>query len=188
MLPDFFVEIPSPSARIRCADVPAAVFFRGFTDDVPFTDCWHRAEWNEQHALAVGLQHWITGMLARVVVEPNLTPELVNRLGASRDVLARGYFETVGWIPRNPDADPAEVPTVTPAPASRKKRPVDFAVLTDLPGRNLKGILQRMSTRTRTLPATLWMLPTSEFLFNLRMVADPQPDASDAARALGLDV
>jgi hypothetical protein len=185
VLPDFLIAIPEPAGQVRCADVPACTFFAGFTDDVPFTDCWQRADWNHQQAIALGMEHWITSMLARVVVDPVLTPELVNRLGRSRDVLARGYLETVGWLPRNPDAVP--VPVEVALKRRGKTPPVDLASLTVLPGKNLHGILKQMSTRTRTLPATLWALPISEWLFNLRALADPQPDAEDFLRSFGVD-
>jgi hypothetical protein len=184
-LPDFLIAIPEPESQVRARDIPAAAFFAGFSDDVPFSDCYRAADWNQQHAVQLGLDRWITGMLTRAIVEPILTPELVQRLGPSRDVLARGYLETVGWLPRNPDA--VLVPVVV-APASRKRKaPVDLACLVSLPGRNLHGILKQMATRTRTLPATLWQLPISEWLFNLRTLADPQPDAEDFLRSMGVE-
>jgi hypothetical protein len=184
-LPDVLIEIPEPRSQVRARDLPACVFFQGFADDVPFTDCWRAADWNRQHEVGLGMERWITGLLTRAVVEPILTPELVHRLGPSRDVLARAYLETVGWLPRNPDAAP--IPVVV-APMGRKKKPTpDIAALVSIPGRNLHGILKQMATRTRTLPATLWSLPISEWIFNLRTLADPQPDSEDAMRVLGLD-
>ena len=187
MLPEFTVEIPEPHSKVRCRDIPAAVFFYGFPDDMPFTDCYRAADWSHQYAVARGMERWINLVLTRVAVEPALSLELVQRLGPSRDVLASGYLEVVGWIPRDPDRR-AYIP-VAIAPTSRKKAPpYDLAALASLPGRNLHGILKTMATRTRTLPATLWHLPISEWLFNLRALADPQATPDDAARFMGLDV
>lgn len=184
MLPNVLIQIPEPKSWLRARDLPAGAFFRGFPDDMPFTDCYRAADWSHQHAVAIGMERWISSLLARAIVQPVLSLELVQRLGPSRDVLARGYLELVGWLPKNPDLVP--VPVIV-APASRARPPVDLDVLT-LPGRNLQGVLKTMATRTRTLPATLWQLPISEWLFNLRALADPQAAPDDAARFLGLDV
>ncbi len=177
MLSEFLIRLPAFGGEVRCADIPAAVFFDGHPDDLPFTDCWNAGDWSYQRAVVVGNQQWITAMLARAVVEPALTPETVNRLGGDREVLARGYFETVGWTPRDPDQIPVDV---RPAPrGTGRRRAFTFASLTALPGKNIRGHLKLMAMRTRTQPAALWALPISEWIFNMRLLADPQVAPED---------
>lgn len=183
-LPEFLIRLPDFDAQVRCADIPASAFFDGFPDDMPMTECWLAAEWNEQHAVAVGMQHWITGMLARAAVDPVLTPEHVNRLGPSRAVLAQGYLETVGWIPRDRDLVPGVAPVapvdVRPAPRGHgRRRTFPLSSLSTVPGKNLRERLRLMASRTRTLPSVLWALPISEWIFTFRVLADPQVAPED---------
>src|SRR5262245_13764552 len=114
MLADFLIAIPEPASQVRARDLPAGAFFFGFPDDLPFTDCFRSSDWQRQQVVTLGLERWVTGLLARAIVQPALTPELVQRLGGSRDVLARTYLETVGWIPRGEHSVRA-----LPAPTTR---------------------------------------------------------------------
>jgi len=190
-LPDFLISIPEPASQVRARDLPTGAFFAGFPDDLPLTDCFEAAEWERQHAIVVNLERWVSLMLTRAIVEPVLTLEVVQRLGPSRDVLARAYLETIGWVPPSPDSP--DMPPVVEAPARRKRYPpLELTWRTATPGKNLHGILKQLATRTRRLPTELWALPISAWLFTLKCFSDPKdpvglPD-DDLMRLIGMEV
>lgn len=183
MLPDFLIQLPALDSQVRARDLPTGAFFCGFPDDVPFSDCYRAADWTYQQAINIGLERWVTDLLTRAVIDPVLDAGWVHRMGPSRDVLARTYLETIGWLTPDPDTS---IPAELAAPGETLAPPLPLAALTSLPSKNLRGLLKQMATRMRRLPSELWALPVSEWMLNMQCLADPQPD-DEFKRALGID-
>ena len=134
-----FVELPMRSRRfgrpvyVRVQEPSIGEFALGIPDFLPSAKdrSESRIEW----------ERWVNAMLARVVVEPRLSPEQVSRLGADRSVLGERVLSEWGFS----GLEPAYL---------------------QLYQDNFLTMVRRLSKFTRRLPTEILQLPTHEFWLN----------------------
>jgi hypothetical protein len=132
-------------------DVPTAVFFHGFEETYPGAPCFSRMGAEESNRRLVGIHAWTDALLCRAIVQPRLSPELVQRLGDARDELAQGYLAAIGWWP-DPELVPAEP---LPAPTDRHW-PDDHAAVLLTPTPLIRRGLRDLARTARVAPYEIW--------------------------------
>jgi len=149
-------------------DLPTAVFFFGFQDSFPGAECFSGMPAAEQRQVLTGMEAWSDALLCRIMIEPRLTPELVQRLGSARDELVVSYLGAIGWM-----EPPAELIPATPVPrrAGPRHWPEDRVALLAVPPPNIKAAIREIAAKSRTAPYHVWSRwVISEFVWTWRVV------------------
>lgn len=168
MLPDLSLTatLNGEPREFLAREVPTAVFFLGFQDTYPGADCFPTDRRRQQDVLSA-MDAWSDGLLCRAMVEPRLTPELVQRLGWVRDELVLAYLGAIGWTPAPPDLPPAR----RLDSATRGTRGEDAAAFVAVPPSTLKIAIREISHKARTAPYIVWTRwGISEFIWTWRVV------------------
>jgi hypothetical protein len=171
-------------------DVPAGVFFFGFQDSFPGTECYAKLGAAQQRDIIAGFHAWGRGLLCRAMVDPRLTPEGVQRLGSASDELALGYMWGVGY--QQPTAQERErmVPPRRSSErhAAHQRWTDDYEALMTVPTPNIRGLVKEISHRARTAPAAVWRWPISTWIWTWRVIVqdDLKRRAGKASRRSGL--
>lgn len=173
MLPNFRLPVVLNGAPryVIAADVPTGVFFAGFPNTVPLTECFDRETAAGKRGLQAGLEAWLDALLTRVVIAPRLTPELVHRLGDGRDELATAYLRAVGWA-ETEDGSAPELAGALLEPVRVEAEPfASRAVLGALPESNIRRALRLLAKRAHTPPHVVWQQWfISEFIWSWRVL------------------
>jgi hypothetical protein len=170
VLPDLALTatLSGEAQEFIARDVPPAVFFFGFQESFPGAECFVRMRAGEQRSVLKGMEGWGDALLTRVMVEPRLTPELVQRLGSARDELLLGYLGAIGWM--EPPADLVPARTLNGRRA-RRCWPADHAALLAVPPDTIKTAIREIAHKARTAPHVLWSRwGISEFIWTWRVV------------------
>jgi hypothetical protein len=149
-------------------DLPTAVFFLGFQDSFPGAECFSRMPAGEQRQVLTGMEAWSDALLCRIMIEPRLTPELVQRLGTARDELVLSYLGGIGWM-----EPPADLIPAAPVPRRGGPRlwPEDRAAVLAVPPPNIKAAIREIAAKSRTAPYEVWCRwAISEFVWTWRVV------------------
>jgi hypothetical protein len=180
MLPDFILSAwwEGEPMEFVARDVPTGVFFYGFQDSFPGAACYAEKNRAEQGGIVRGMEAWADDLLARVIVDPVLTPEMIRGpdggLGSARDELAIAYLWAVGYD--EPAAKQQEI-LVRPVPAAAPGPPLRpwalMPALATVPAPTLKSALREIAARARTSPHVVWtQWTTSEFIFDWRVLLE----------------
>jgi len=159
-------------------DVPTGVFFYGFQDSFPGAACYAEKNRAEQRGIVRGMEAWADDLLARVIVDPILTPEMIRGpeggLGSARDELALGYLWAVGYEEPGPSRREVLVPPVPTLGAGAALRPwALMPALATVPDPTLKSQVRELAARARTSPHVVWTQWTiSEFIFDWRVLLE----------------
>jgi len=174
MLPRFHLPITlGDTARsVLAADVLTGVFFAGFPNTVPLTECFDRETAQGKAGLQAGLEAWIDGLLTRVVVQPRLTLELVHRLGDARDELVTAYLRAIGWADEpGREAPTADGPLLVPARLEAEAVMMPARIAMALPAPNIRHALRLTAKRAYTPPHVVWtQWFISEFVWSWRVL------------------
>lgn len=174
MLPNLRLPVPGPSGvgYVIARDLPVAAFFLGYPVRSKGT---RSSAWRTPDKAA---ETWADGVIARGIIDPVLTPEMLHRLGPDRDVLVTAYFRAVGWLAANDDTLPAtadEPVVTTPIPADLIVQSV-----ARMPAPTVQDALRFMHTRTRFLPHVIWsQWYISEYAITWRMLKG-EPGVADS--------
>jgi hypothetical protein len=170
MLPDLVltVTLNGEPQEFFARDVPVGVFFLNFQDSFPGAPCFSRMPAGEQRQVLGGMEAWSDTLLCRIMLEPCLTPEGVQRLGSARDELVVGYLGAVRWMDPDPDLIPARPVPRHPGPRVWLE---DRTALVAVPPPNIKTALREIATKSRTAPYHVWSRwAISEFVWTWRVV------------------
>lgn len=154
-------------------DVPTGVFFYGFENTLPGAECFGALTSAGQRDVVRGLEAWTDGLLCRVMLEPRLTLEAVQRLGSARDELAVGYLWAIGYdVPSVRARDRLVPPRRIPAPVERQWLLLeDYEALNAEAAPNVKLALREFAKANRESPGRVWQrFAISEFLRDWRNV------------------
>ena len=135
-------------------DVPTGVFFLGFEDTFPGAECFARLTPKQQRDNVLGFEAWADALLCRAMLEPRLTPELIQRLGSARDELAVGYLWGVGYhTPSLKEREQLVPPQAMDGPSqARHTWREDYAALIAVPPPNIKLAIRDLG-RLQTMKA-----------------------------------
>lgn len=184
------VGLGSERYKIICRDVPTAVFFYGFPNSLPMTQCFEGSDEAQKKRELTALHDWMFGLLPRVAVEPRLTPELVARLDEGALEAVVGYLHAVGWIVdedlekqaaiegamgqaarRYQQSRGALAEEMLPVAAGETPRYADQhqPFTTDL-APNIRLAIREVAKRAHVRPSLLWRTPISEYLLDFRLL------------------
>lgn len=168
-------------------DVPTGVFFLGFEDTFPGAECFARLTPKQQRDNVLGFEAWADALLCRAMLEPRLTPELIQRLGSARDELAVGYLWGVGYhTPSLKEREQLVPPQAMDGPSqARHTWREDYAALIAVPPPNIKLAIREMASKARTAPHLIWTRwPISTFIWTWRVAL--QDDLKRRAAKAGI--
>ena len=204
MLADFPVAVMWEGERmiVICRDVPTAVFFHGYPNVPPGTQCSEKQGHAERHEELLKMLEWSHELLTRVAVNPQLTLEVVHRLDDSAFEAALSYCYAVGWF-TDKDVDGycaidgplgeaarryrqsfgALSAEILPAPVSVEPR-VDVAHMPFVGqiAPNIRQKIRMLAQRCRVRPSALWQSPISETMLDYRLMIE---DAIEAQKTQG---
>lgn len=180
MLPDFILSAWWEGEPIEfvARDVPTGVFFYGFQDSFPGAPCYAEKDRAAQRGIIHGMEAWADGLLARVIVDPVLTPEMIRGpeggLGSARDELSIAYLWAIGYDEPTPAQREVLVPPVpAPEPGPPLRPWALMPALSTVPAPTLKGALREIASRARTSPHIVWtQWSISEFIFDWRVLLE----------------
>lgn len=169
-LPDFQipVTIDGVTRWMVARDVPTCLFF-----------------WQSGRGRAA-FERWADELLARVILVPQLTPELVARFGRDRDEPLLCYFRAVGYytpalVAKDVEAGARAGRALTEdfarpaAPHGAPAPMVPFQALGLPRRRDLRAVLGRVARRTGKAPHVMWRKWTiSQLCLSWRVVEDDE--------------
>lgn len=173
MLPPFLLTVllNGEYQEFVACDVPTGVFLgEDFQEVMPGMECYGKETSDSQRAMLARMEGWSDGMLTRVIADPVLTADDVQRLGSARDELVVGYLWAVGWeTPR--DALKRVSPRIVEDGQTYRPPAPRLDVLRAVPGENLKKAVREIAAKGRTDPDTVlaeWAV--SRFIRNWRVI------------------
>jgi hypothetical protein len=169
-LPDFLIPVTVDGVTrwMVARDVPTCLFF-----------------WGSGRG-RVAFERWADELLARVVLEPRLTPDLVARFGRDRDEPLLAYFRAIGYytpamVASDVEAGARAGLAITDdfarpaAPHAAPALAVPFEALGLPRRRDLRAVLGRVARRSGTAPHVMWRKWTiSQLCLSWRVLMDEE--------------
>ena len=200
MLSDFPVAVTLNGERyvVICRDVPTAVFFYGYPNVPPGTQCAEKQTAAERMAEYVRIQTWMLELLTRAAVAPVLSIESVHRLGEGALEGVCAYGHAVGWF-TDEDLERqaaheggigaatrayqqsigALADEILPAPVVQPKifRDQHMPYVGQI-APNIRDKIAVLARRCHVRPSTIWLSPISETMVDYRILLESKAPAA----------